>query len=91
MLLQLEMDKCDRKGIPYNEDEALARILKKQELSPMEEVKHGIKTVKTLYTEERAPGVAKTCFKTIQVYTNNVIKNPEDPKFQQINLANEAF
>ena len=29
MLLQLEMDRCERAGIPYNEDEALARIMKK--------------------------------------------------------------
>lgn len=91
MLLRLEMDRCERSGIPYNEDEALAKILKKEEKSPIELIKHGIKTVKTLYTEERAPGVAKTCFKTIQVYINNVIKDPTDPKFQSINLGNEAF
>jgi hypothetical protein len=59
------MDRCERTGVPYNEEEALAKILKKEEKSPFEEIKHGIKTVKTLYTEERSPGIAKTCFKTI--------------------------
>ena len=91
MLLQLEMDRCERHGIPYNEDEALAKIVKKEEKTPLELIKHGIKTVKTLYTEERSPGVAKTCFKTIGVYTNNVVKDPSEPKFQSVNLANEAF
>ena len=33
--------------------------------SPAEMVEHGIKTVKTLYTDIRAPGVAKTCLKTV--------------------------
>lgn len=91
MLLQLEMDRCERAGIPYNEEEALAKIMKKQEKTPIEEIKHGIKTVKTLYTEERQPGIAKTCFKTIAVYIGNVMKDPSDPKFQSINLGNEAF
>lgn len=81
MLLQLEMDRCERAGIPYNEDEALAKIMKKQEKPPIEDIKHGIKTVKTLYTEDRAPGVAKTCLKTIGIYTGNVMKDPSDPKF----------
>ena len=57
----------------------------------MELIKHGIKTIKTLYTEDRQPGVAKTAFKTISVYTGNVIKDPNEPKYQSINLANEAF
>jgi len=47
--------------------------------------------VKTLYKEENQPGVAKTCFKTINVYAGNVIKDPSEPKYQSINLLNEAF
>ena len=54
-------------------------------------IKHGLKTVRTLYTEDRNPGVAKTCFKTISVYLTNVLKNPTEEKFRKINLANEAF
>lgn len=54
-------------------------------------MKHGIKTVETLYTEDRQPGVAKTCFKTISVYISNILKNPTEEKFRKINLTNEAF
>lgn len=89
--LQLEMDRCERAGIPYNEQEAIDRIKQKNKKPPIEEIKQGIKTIKTLYTEDRQPGVAKTCFKTLSIYTGNVIKDPNDPKFQSINLANEAF
>lgn len=91
MQLQLERDKCERKGIPFDESKALEAIKQKEKKSPIEEIKHGIKTVKTLYTEERQPGVAKTCLKTISVYTGNVIKDPNEPKYQSVNLANEAF
>ena len=57
----------------------------------IELVKHGLKTVKTLYTEDRQPGVAKTCFKTCQVYLTNVLKDRNEEKFQKINIGNEAF
>ena len=78
-------------GVPFDEAKAFAQIKKKEQKSPMELIKHGIKTIKTLYTEDRQPGVAKTAFKTISVYTGNVIKDPNEPKYQSINLANEAF
>jgi UBX domain-containing protein 1/4 len=54
-------------------------------------VKHGIKTVKTIYTEDRQPGIAKTCFKTITVYLGNILKDPNEEKYKKINLTNEAF
>lgn len=60
-------------------------------MSPIDTIKHGIKTVKTLYTEDRQPGVAKLCFKTISVYVGNVVKDPNESKYQSINLTNEAF
>ena len=47
--------------------------------------------MRTLYTEDRQPGVAKTAFKTISVYLGNVIKDPNEDKFKKINLGNEAF
>ena len=49
--------------------------------SPIETIQHGIKTVKTLYTEDRQPGVAKTCMSTISKYVANVMKDPNEPKF----------
>ena len=47
--------------------------------------------MKTIYTEDRQPGIAKTCFKTITVYLGNVLKDPSEEKFKKINLTNEAF
>mmetsp|Transcript_18011 Transcript_18011/g.30671 ORF Transcript_18011/g.30671 Transcript_18011/m.30671 type:complete len:137 (+) Transcript_18011:605-1015(+) len=91
MQIQLERDKCERLGIPFDESKAIENIKKKEQRPPLEEIKHGIKTVKTLYTEDRQPGVAKTCLKTISVYVGNLLKNPDEPKYKQINLGNEAF
>ena len=54
-------------------------------------IKHGIKMVRTLYTEDRNPGVAKTCFKTCNVYIKNVLKDTQEEKYRKINLNNEAF
>ena len=47
--------------------------------------------MRTLYTEDRQPGVAKTCFKTLTIYLGNVLKDPNEPKYQKINLTNDAF
>ena len=93
-LLKIERDKCERKGIPFDEKkclEALRNKSKESKRTPFQEIEHGVKTVLTLYTEDRAPGVAKPCLKTVSVYTGNVVKDPSDPKYQSINLANEAF
>ena len=57
----------------------------------IELVKHGMKIVKTLYTEDRQPGVAKTCFKTCQIYLTNVLKDRNEEKYQKINMTNDAF
>ena len=54
-------------------------------------MKIGIKTVRTLYTEDNHPGVAKTCYKTITIYLGNLLKDPVEDKFKKINLTNEAF
>ena len=91
MLIQQERDKCERLGIPFDESKFWEQQKEKAKKPPLEMIKHGIKSIKTLYTEDRQPGVAKTCFKTISVYTGNVLKDPSDPKFQSINLENAAF
>lgn len=44
-----------------------------------------------MYTEDRQPGVAKTCFKTISVYLANALKDANEDKFKRINMGNEAF
>ena len=83
----LERDKRERFG--GSGGAAAAAQQKQQEKSPEEQVEHGIKTVKTLYTEIRQPGVAKTCLKTCATFIKNVIKDPTNEKFRKINLDNE--
>lgn len=57
----------------------------------MTQIKTGIRTVRSKYPESSAPGVALTCIKTCSIYAGNVLKDVNDPKYQQINLENEAF
>ena len=78
MLIQLERDRCERLNIPFDESKFWEKQKEKEKMSPIDTIKHGIKTVTTLYTEDRQPGVAKTCLKTIPVYTGNVVKDPTD-------------
>lgn len=91
MLIQLERDKCERLGIPFDETKFFQQQKEKAKKPPLEQIQHGIKTVKTLYTEDRQPGVAKLCFKTIATLTGNVIKDPNEVKYQSINLENKAI
>ena len=93
MLEQLERDKQERfgkGGAKVGGSSGTTEAVQPKK-DPVEMIKHGLKTVRTLYTEDRNPGVAKTCFKTISVYLTNVLKNPTEEKFRKINLANEAF
>ena len=95
MLEQLERDKMERFGKKGTTTTVSAgpgaTETVAQKKDPIEIVKHGIKTVNTLYTEDRQPGLAKTCFKTISVYLGNILKNPDEEKFRKINLSNEVF
>lgn len=86
MLRQLERDKMERFGGKIPE----SAQTKQNQKTPLEQVEHGIKTVTTLYTEIRAPGVAKTCLKTCSVFMGNVLKDTSNEKFRRINLDNEA-
>lgn len=52
-------------------------------------MKEAAKIVTTLYTEDRRPGVAKTCFKTFHTFCKNILKDPSECKFRTINLGNE--
>jgi hypothetical protein len=84
MRRKLEADKRERFG------GAIPEEAKKPTKTPAEQIEHGITTVKTLYTEMRAPGVAKTCLKTCCTFIRNLIKDPDNDKFRRINLDNEA-
>lgn len=94
MLEQLQRDKEERfgkkAGGTVTVDASMNKPAKPQ-IEGIELAKHGLKTVRTLYTEDRQPGVAKTCFKTISVYLNNALKDPNEEKYKRINQANEAF
>ena len=95
MLNQLAKDKEERfgkkAGGAVGGTTSAVADTKKTVLEGVELVKHGLKTVRTLYTEDRQPGIAKTAFKTISVYLGNVLKDPNEEKFKKINLGNEAF
>ena len=88
---QYEMDMQERFGKEWKMKDELAKEDKKPVLSPGEMVEHGIKTVTTIYTEARQPGVATTCLKTCQTLINNLIKDPQNEKFQKVNLENKAI
>lgn len=92
MLEQLKRDKIARFG-PGVVNESTGEVIEQKPKGPegIELVKHGLKTVRLLYTEDRQPGVAKTCYKTCHVYLTNIQKNPTEEKFRRINLGNEAF
>ena len=63
----------------------------KAELSGKELVEHGIKTVTSIYTEFRSPGVAQTCLKTCLTLISNVLKDQANEKFRKVNLDSEAI
>jgi len=65
---QLERDRRERFGGTGKTTAEEAKIQK----TPAQLVEHGIKTVTTLYTEFRAPGVAKTCLKTVSTFIKNI-------------------
>jgi hypothetical protein len=93
MLELLQKEKEERFGKKFTSGQASEgpAATTKPTISGVELVKHGLKLVRTLYTEDRNPGVAKTCFKTIHVYLTNALKDPNEEKFRRINLGNEAF
>jgi hypothetical protein len=81
----LEADKRERFGANYKTPEE-----RKNDKTPLENIEHGIKTIKTIYTEFRQPGVAKTCFKTLNTFAGNVLKDTNEEKFRKVNLDNAA-
>ena len=82
----LERDRRER----FGGSAAAATEEAKKQKSPAELVENGIKMVKTLYTEIRAPGVAKTCLKTVHTFIKNIQGSPDNEKFQKVNLENAA-
>lgn len=83
---QLERDRRERFGGAAGSSEEV-----KNQKTPAQLVEHGIKTVKTLYTDIRAPGVAKTCLKTVHTFIKNVAQSPDDERFRKVNLEKPAI
>ena len=86
MRLRLRQDKIERFGLAAVE----AEEAKANSKTPAQLVENGIKMVTTLYPESRAPGVAKTCLKTINTFVKNVKGDPSNEKFRKVNLENAA-
>lgn len=80
----LKKEAAERAGKTYVPGEDV-KVKKKPSIQA---VKDGMKIVQTLYTEDRRPGVAKTCFKTFHTFCKNIIKDPEEEKYRTINLSN---
>ncbi|CAI2373716.1 unnamed protein product [Moneuplotes crassus] len=83
----LRKEAAERAGKKYVPGET-TKIKKKPSLQA---VKDAAKIVMTLYTEDRRPGVAKTCFKTFYTLCKNVLKDTDNQKFRIVNLANEKI
>ena len=88
MLAKLKADKKARGGqVSDDEDEEV----KQKKERGFDKVEDGIKIVESLYTEDRQPGVAKTCFSTISKVIQNILKAPEEEKFRTLNMENAAI
>ena len=94
MLDQLKRDKEEKfgKGAGGSATTSTTGISAQAKVvAPFDIVKTSVKMVKTVYTEDRNPGVAKTCLKTCTVYISNVLKDVKEEKYRRINSENEAF
>lgn len=92
MLEQLRRDKEARFGKSYaGAETSVPGQVAPKKVDPIDSVKAGLKMIRTLYTEERNPGIAKTCFSTMKAYLSNVLKDVNEEKYRKIKLTNEAF
>jgi hypothetical protein len=87
---EYELDMQDRFGKDWKAKAEESKEKTKPKQTPEEMVAGGIKTVTTLYTEARAPGVAVTCMKTCLTFIQNAMKDPSNEKFRKVNLDNAA-
>ena len=83
VLEELERDKAERLGKKYVPPEQKQKVYSKEE-----NIQYYIKSIKTVYNPFRAGDTLKTCFKTLKIMLNNVVKNPNEDKFKTIKLSN---
>eukprot|EP01016_Furgasonia_blochmanni_P024464 TRINITY_DN2637_c0_g1_i3.p1 TRINITY_DN2637_c0_g1~~TRINITY_DN2637_c0_g1_i3.p1 ORF type:complete len:337 (+),score=112.60 TRINITY_DN2637_c0_g1_i3:389-1399(+) len=85
MLEQLERDREERFG------KKAVKTAVHAAKPPKEQCDFIIKQMKTVYPVTMYPQQLKTCFTTIKIYLENILKNPGEEKFKKINLSNENF
>jgi len=84
LIEQLERDKADRLGQKY-----VAKP--KIEKPPEEKIATALDQMRIVYPAHSYPDVMKNCLSTIRKILDNIAKNPNELKFQKMNLSNEAF
>jgi phosphomevalonate kinase len=83
MIEQLERDKADRFGKEYK-----ANVENKKKTSALDDCKYYVEAIVKLYPVFRCGDQAKNCLNTIKVVLSNIIKSPEEEKFQKIKMTN---
>jgi hypothetical protein len=87
----MRYERIERFGLAFVEkEEAEKAAAVSKGKTPFEMFTLAKDKVKTLYTENRSPGTAKLCFKTVATFSGNVLKDVEDPKYRKVNLENAA-
>lgn len=84
MIEQLERDKAERFGKEY-----ISNLENKKKSSPIDDCKYYIEAIVKLYPVFRCGDQAKTCLNTIKVIISNIIKSPDEEKFQKIKMTNQ--
>lgn len=84
MIEQLERDKAERFGKEYK-----SNIENKKKSNPIDDCKYYIEAIVKLYPVFRCGDQAKTCLNTIKVIISNIIKSPDEEKFQKIKMTNQ--
>lgn len=87
MLEQLARDKEERFGKKFDPNTQQG----KKEYSPVDDVEHLIKAIKTLYPTFRNEDKAKNCFNTLKVILTNIIKNQSEEKYRKVKTTNPNF
>jgi len=85
----MKIERCQKLGIPYVEEENLETKKEVPKLSKTEGIYVQIEQVRV--GNFAYPERAKTLYDTTILYLNNIIKNPTEPKFRRINTENSAF
>jgi hypothetical protein len=85
MLEQLARDKEERFGKKFD---AFTQQSKK-EYTPLENVEHYLKAIKTLYQFSKEDAI--NCFNTFKIVLNNILNNPTEEKFRKVKTTNPNF